>query len=101
MIDEEDCKSEVSEAHSEQVKRFLQELLDETNTSKEKPGQEKKPEKDLQNMMALINVEQAKPKHISRVHSNLNTNATPQIQAIMTADPLKKNSIGMQGGLNA
>jgi hypothetical protein len=37
MIEEEDNKSEVSEAHSDQVKRFLQELLDETNTSKDKP----------------------------------------------------------------
>ena len=31
---EDDEKSEISEAHSEQVKRFLQELLDETNQTK-------------------------------------------------------------------
>jgi len=36
--EQQDNKSEVSEAHSDQVKRFLQELLDETNTANDKPG---------------------------------------------------------------
>lgn len=47
--------------------------------------------------MAVMNFAQDKPRNISRVHSNLNTKITPQIQAIHTADADKQGVVGMPG----
>jgi len=52
---EDDAQSEISEAHSEQVKRFLQELLDETNQSKNTPANGTKPAKGDKIKMAVMN----------------------------------------------
>jgi hypothetical protein len=72
----EDSKSEKSEAHSEQVKRFLQELLEETNNSKDQNDATIKPAQESKIQMKMImNMDHVNPNRIiSRAQSLLNTN---------------------------